>query len=467
MDNATNSRIIAAYCERTPRAARRHREALDRFPGGIVHDARHMRPYGITVERAQAARKWDVDGNEYVDYCGGHGALLLGHNHPKVIEAVQAQLARGMHFAAPNEPEVEWARLVQELIPSAGLVRFTSSGTEATHLAIRLARAATGRRKIVRFRAHFHGWHDHAAFGVANHFDGTPTPGMLSEVASSVVLVDPNDVDAVRTVLAADRDIALVMLEPTGASMGRIPTPPSVLASLREVTRDAGVLLMFDEVVTGFRVSPGGAQALYGVTPDITTLAKIIAGGMPGGAVAARRDILERIDFDAPANAGRERIAHQGTHNAHLISAAAGIATLGIIKSTDACQRANETAATLRARMNEVLEDEGVNWAVYGDHSMFHIFTNPSNRAIRPTRFDATSRQADLLKADTREDMLNKLRVAMLLHGVDLLGWRGGVMSAAHGDAEIDQTVAAWRASLRMMRDEGELPAGAIAAAPA
>ncbi len=467
MDNTTNSRIIAAYRERTPRAAQRHREALLRFPGGIVHDARHMRPYGIAVERAQGPRKWDIDGHEYVDYCGGHGALLLGHSHPKVMEAVQAQLARGMHFAAPNELEVEWARLVQELIPSAGLVRFTSSGTEATHLAIRLARATTGKRKIVRFRAHFHGWHDHAAFGVANHFDGTPTPGMLTEVAASVVLVDPNDVAAVRAVLAADRDIALVMLEPTGAGMGRIPTPPSVLAALREITQAAGVLLMFDEVVTGFRVSPGGAQALYGVTPDITTLAKIIAGGMPGGAVAARKDILELIDFDAPAAAGRERISHQGTHNAHVVSAAAGIATLGIIATTDACRRANDTAGTLRRRMNEVLEDEGVDWAVYGDHSIFHIFTNPANRSIRPTRFDAATVQAELLKTDKREDVLNKLRVAMLLHGVDLLGWRGGVVSAAHTDAEIERTLEAWRASLRMMKDEGELPASAKAAAPA
>jgi glutamate-1-semialdehyde 2,1-aminomutase len=319
----------------------------------------------------------------------------------------------------------------------------------------------------VRFRAHFHGWHDHAAFGVTNHLDGTPTPGMLAEVASSVVLVDPNDVAAVRALLAADQDIAAVMLEPTGAGMGRIPTPPSVLAALREITRAAGVLLMFDEVVTGFRVSPGGAQALFGITPDITTLAKVIAGGMPGGAVAARKDILELIDFDAPAAAGRERISHQGTHNAHAISAAAGIATLGIIATTDACRRANDTAEELRTRLNEVLEDEGVGWAVYGAHSIFHIFTNPANRSIRPTRFDAAAVQADLLKTDKREDMLNKLRVAMLLHGVDLLGWRGGVVSAAHTRAEVDQTVEAWRASLRLMRDEGELPANVKSVAQA
>ena len=465
MDTETNSRIIAAYCERTPRAAKRHLEALGRFPGGIVHDARHMRPYGISVDRANAARKWDSDGHEYVDYCGGHGALLLGHSHPKVVEAVQAQLARGMHFAAPNELEVEWARLVQQLIPSAGLVRFTSSGTEATHLAIRLARAATGRRKILRFRAHFHGWHDHAAFGVTSHLDGTPSPGMLTEVASSVVLVDPNDVDAVRRILATDRDIAVVMLEPTGAGMGRIPTPPSVPAALREITREAGVLLMFDEVVTGFRVSPGGAQAALGITPDLTSLAKVLAGGMPGGAVAARKDILGLIDFDQPA--GRERIQHQGTHNAHSISAAAGVATLGVIASTDACARANQTAAAIRTGMNEVLEDEGVNWAVYGEHSIFHIFTNPANRALRPTRFDAAAMQTELLKGDKREDMLNKLRVALLVNGVDLLGWRGGVVSAAHTQTDVDHTIRAWRAALRMLREESELPSRTMEAARA
>jgi glutamate-1-semialdehyde 2,1-aminomutase len=456
MDTITNSRIVAAYRERTPRAAKRHEEALGRFPGGIVHDARHMRPYGIAAERALGARKWCIDEHEYIDYCGGHGALLLGHSHPAVVAAVHAQLDRGMHFATPSTFEVEWARLVQQLIPSAELVRFTSSGTEATHLAIRLARAATGKRKILRFRAHFHGWHDHAAFGVTNHLDGTPTPGMLSEVASSVVLVDPNDVAAVRAVLAADKDIAVVMLEPTGAGMGRVPTPPAVLTALREITRGAGVLLMFDEVVTGFRVSPGGAQALYGVTPDITSLAKIIAGGMPGGAVAARKDILALIDFEQPA--GRERISHQGTHNAHAISAAAGIATLNIIATTDACARANATAERLRAGMNAALAEERVPWAVYGGHSMFHIFTNPANRAIDPLRFDAASLQADLVKGDKREDMLNKLRLAMLINGVDLQGWRGGLVSAAHTAAEVDATIAAWRASLRMMKDEGELP---------
>jgi glutamate-1-semialdehyde 2,1-aminomutase len=456
MDAFTNSRIVAAYRERTPQSAERAREAATVLPSGIVHDARFMRPYQLYIDRAEGARKWDVDGHGYIDYYGGHGALLLGHQHPKVVEAGAAWLRKGTHFAGGSEIEVEWARRVHEMIPSAERVRFTSSGTEATHLAMRLARASTGRRRIIRFRSHFHGWHDHAAFGVSNHLDGSPSAGVLPEVAAGIVLVDPNDVATVRR-LVAERGIAAVIVEPTGANSGKVPTPPAVLEELREITGSADTLLIFDEVVTGFRLSPGGAQALFGIKPDITTLAKILAGGMPGGAVAARKDILDWLDFDAAEASGRERIVHQGTHNANPVCAAMGVATLDIIRGSDACERANALGARLRAGMNEVLEEEGVPWAVYGEHSFFHFFTNPSGHAIRPTRFDAGKVPADWLKTDKREAMLNKLRIAMLLNGVDLKGWRGGILSAAHTDSDLDETLGAWRAALRLLKDEGEI----------
>ena len=210
-----------------------------------------------------------------------------------------------MHFAAGHELQNEWARLIQQLIPSAERVRFTSSGTAATMMAVRLARASTGKGKIVRFVSHFHGWHDHVAFGVKEHLDGTPTAGVLPDVAANVILVKPNDLAAVERVLAQQKDVAAVMIEPVGASSGAIPTSPAVLRELREITRRHGVLLMFDEVVTGFRVAPGGAQALYGVTPDLTTLAKIVAGGMPGGAVAGSR--ITRRPPARATNASRTR----------------------------------------------------------------------------------------------------------------------------------------------------------------
>jgi glutamate-1-semialdehyde 2,1-aminomutase len=281
--------------------------------------------------------------------------------------------------------------------------------------------------------------------------------GVLSDVADNVILVKPNDVAAVDRVLAQRNDVAALIIEPIGASSGAVPTPPDVLKQLREITRHRGVLLVFDEVVTGFRVAPGGAQGLYGVKPDLTTLAKIVAGGMPGGAVGGRKDILDWLDHEASSAAGRERIAHEGTHNAHPLSAAAGIATLKLIRDTDACERASATAARLRAGCNEILQDEGVPWAVYGTHSFFNFYTNPDNRPLEPTSFDAHRLPLEWFKPDKRESLLAKMRLSMLVHGIDLKGWRGGIVSAAHTDTDVDWTLDAWRKTLRALKAEGDL----------
>jgi glutamate-1-semialdehyde 2,1-aminomutase len=458
---AGESGILVAYRARTRRSLELHRKAAGLLPSGIVHDSRRTLPYGIYGAHARGSRKWDVDGNEYVDYYGGHGALLLGHQHPKVMEAISAQLGKGLHLAASNELEVEWARCIHEMVPSAERVRFTSSGTEATQLAMRLARASTGRTRIVRFQTHFHGWHDQVAFGVSEHLDGSPSIGVLQDVANATTLVAPNDVDGVERAIVSRGDVAAVMLEPTGSSSGAIPTSPEVLGALRDITRKHAVVLIFDEVVTGFRVSPGGAQALYGVIPDLTTMAKIVAGGMPGGVVGGRKDILDWLDFEAAAAAGHERISHQGTHNAHPLSAAAGITTLNLIRGSDACTKASASAAKLRAGMNQILEEEGVPWAIYGEHSFFHLYTNPSGSAVRASAFDASTLNVDSF-VGKNESMLAKLRLAMLVNGVDLKGWRGGLVSAAHTQADVEWTLDAWRQSLRALKDEGELPRTAM-----
>jgi glutamate-1-semialdehyde 2,1-aminomutase len=452
----SNSPIIAAYREKTPASARLAAEAAAVFPSGITHDSRHLRPHGIYVDRAEGARKWDADGNEYLDYFGGHGALLLGHNHPKVLAAIRDALAHGTHFGSSHALELRWGQLVQRLVPAAERIRFTSSGTEATHLALRLARAHTGKRRFLRFKTHFHGWHDHVVSGYNAHFDGSPTPGVLPEVAEMAVPLHPWDIDQVRTVLEGDHDIAAAILEPTGASFGMVPTRPEFLTALRELTAAHGVVLIFDEVVTGFRVAPGGAQAHFGVTPDLTTLAKILAGGLPGGAVVGRKEILERIDFEAAESSGRERIQHQGTYNANPVSAAAGLAALEIIAEGEACEKANAYAAALRPRLNEVLEDEGVPWAAYGSFSAFHLFTNPSNREVKPTAFDPFDHPIEDLRGN-RPGIAAKLRMAMLLGGVDITGWPGGTNSAVHGDEDLERTVGAFREALGMLRREGEL----------
>ena len=454
-----NSKIVAAYREHTPNSAIRAAEARDVFPSGLVHDSRKLDPYAFYVDHAQGSRKWDIDGNEYVDYFGGHGALILGHNHPVVQRAVHAQLDRGTHFGACHELEIRWGQLVKKLVPCAERVRFTSSGTEANLMALRLARAFTGKTKLVRFTGHFHGWQDHVAFGVSNHFDGTPTPGVLEGIADHVLLAPPDDIDATRRIFEAHDDIAAVILEPTGASFGQVPVTREFVADLREIATMHGAILIFDEVVTGFRIAPGGAQAHFGVTPDLCSLAKILAGGLPGGAIAGREDILELLDFEAAEKKGFEKIGHQGTYNANPMSASAGIAALELIAAGGVCEAASAQAASLRWQINQVFESEAVNWACYGEHSGFFIFTNPDNLPITPTGFDALRDGRDSLKHAHVGSLVTKLRLGIIVNGVDFSGKPGGVVSAVHSDADIEATAGAVRAAIRMLKDEGDLAA--------
>jgi glutamate-1-semialdehyde 2,1-aminomutase len=453
----TNSPIIAAYRAATPGSSAASEKASRLFPSGVTHDSRYIEPYGLYITRAQGPRKWDVDGNCYVDYFGGHGALLLGHCHPKVVAAVNQQIERGTHFGASHETEIAWAEWVMKLVPSAERVRFTSSGTEATMMAVRLARAFTGKSKLIRFKHHFHGWHDHMTSGYASHFDGSPTPGVLPGVAGELLLAEQNDPEGLARLLETNNDVAAAIIEPTGAHGAQLPIDPKFLTELRELTRQHGVVLIFDEVVTGFRVSPGGAQAEYGVRPDLTTLAKILAGGLPGGAVAGRKDILDLLDFQVTKASDREKISHQGTFNANPLSAAAGVAALEIVGTTDACARANRYSDTLCRRINEIFEEEHVPWAAYRMFSNFHIFTNPDRQAISPTRFDPLAQPAEALAGNRQAGVVHKLRLAMMTGGVDFNGSPGGIVSATHGEAELEDTLKALRNTLRMLRQEGEI----------
>lgn len=454
----TNSVVVTAYRQKTPGSERLAQEARELFPNGVTHDSRILEPYGIFVERAQGPHKWDVDGNRYVDYSGGHGALLLGHNHPQVVDATVRALAGGTHYGANHPAEIRWAQAVRRLFPSAERVRFTSSGTEATLMAVRLARAFTGRRLLLRFRGHFHGWHDQVTSGYTSHFDGAPTLGVLPAVAEQSVLVDPGDIAGVRAALTGQHDVAAVILEPTGSSFGQVPLSAAFVQELRAETEKAGVLLILDEVVTGFRVSAGGAQAAYDVRPDLTSLAKILAGGMPGGAVAGRKDILDLLDVVESRRAGREKIQHQGTYNANPVSAETGAAALELIEATDPGKQADEATAQLRAGLNAVIADEDLPWVVYGTSSGFHTFLNPDGLPIGPGRFDPADHDYHALKAQPAE-LARKLRLAMLVNGVDLNMRLGGFLSATHAPEDIAHTVGAFAESIRMVRREGELPA--------
>ena len=455
--NLKDSKLYQDYLAKTPASAQRFQQARELFPSGVTHYGRHLRPHPLFVSHAKGSRKWDVDGNEYVDYFGGHGALILGHSHPAIVEAVQQQMARGTHYGAEHDLEIEWATLIREMVPSAETLRFTSSGTEATHLALRLARAHTGKPKLIRFAAHFHGWHDHVAFGAPGPGINGPA-GILKEIVEQVIVVEPNDVATVEQILEERDDVAALMLEPTGASFGRVPTGGETLRRLRDTTTRHGVVLIFDEVVTGFRVSTGGAQSFYGITPDLTALAKVVAGGLPGALVVGRSDIFSSMDFGGDDQKTVDpAVPHQGTFNASPLSAAAGVAALQLLKDGTAIATANETAGKIRDGMNAVLRKLGARWCVYGEFSAIHIFTNPQRESITPRDILDGRIHWKTLKSGATPELVHKIRLGFLCQGVDVNGWPGGQTSAVHDGDDVDRTLVAFEKVLKQLAEEGDL----------
>lgn len=450
MERKGGSRIEEAYRRAFPTSSQLFPRAVKAIAGGVTHDARHLLPFPIYVRQAKGSRKQAVDGHELIDYWMGHGALLLGHQHPEVVKAIREQVERGTHYGACHELEVHWAEWVLELVPSAERVRFTMSGTEATQLAIRLARAYTKKAKIMKFEGHFHGWHDYAMTGWKPPYDQPSSSGVPSASLEDILLCPPNDLGEVEAALAGG-DVAAVILEPGGGSSGAVPTDPAFLKALRELTKKQGVVLIFDEVITGFRYAPGGAQEYYGVIPDLTALAKILAGGLPGGAVAGKAEILDLLAFrDDPAWNRHGRVAHQGTFNANPLSAAAGVATLTLIADGEAQRRAARAGRLLREGIDEVIKRVGVDAWVYGEASLFHLYLQPSRLGLRRESPD----HRVLLSYDL--NLYHQLRCALLLWGVDVHPFHGWI-SAVHSDEDLEKTIEAFEKALRMLQTEGLL----------
>ncbi|MEQ8371240.1 MAG: aminotransferase class III-fold pyridoxal phosphate-dependent enzyme [Alphaproteobacteria bacterium] len=452
---ATNSAIDRDWLAATPKSAALAAEARRLFPSGVVHDSRYVQPYGPYIERAAGAHKWDADDRRYIDYFAGHGALILGHNRPEVQTAVADALAHGTHMNGNHRWEIRWGQAIQALVPAAERVRFVASGTEATLLAVRIARAATGRDKVLRFRGHFHGWHDEMVAGYGSHFDLSPAPGVTSGATANALLVDPNDRQAVAEALATGR-VAAVILEPLGSTTGQVPIQSDFLHFLRDATEKAGSLLIFDEVITGFRCAPGGLQEAEGVIPDLTCWAKIVAGGLPGGAIGGRHELMERLDYDAAARQGFERIYHPGTFNGNPLAAAAGATTLELIPTTGACDHVNRLAADLRHGLNRLFRDTATPWACYGRYSAFHIFLNPEHPVSDPDGFAPEALSRAVL-ATKPPELMRKLRLALYLGGIDPSGWPGGLFTLAHSQEDVAATVAAFADALRMLRADGDL----------
>jgi glutamate-1-semialdehyde 2,1-aminomutase len=433
------------YADAFPRSRKLHEQARGIFPNGVTHDARHLEPFPVYVDRALGSHKWTVDGRELIDYWSGHGAILLGHSHPAVVEAVRQQMEKATHPGACHERELEWGQCVQRLLPSAERLRFTASGTEATMMALRLARLFTGRPRILKFAGHFHGWNDFLYPGAdAPHADAVP--GIPKQIADYTVIVPPNDLNRVEETLHNDPDIAGVILEPTGGHWSQVPMRGPFLRGLRDITTRLERLLIFDEVITGFRVSPGGAQGHYDIKPDLTTLAKILAGGLPGGCVVGRADILAHLEF----RSGKEKMRHPGTFNANPLSASAGIATLQLVAEGQVCARANAAARHLRQRLNTLFAERGAAWAAYGEFSAFKLLPNYQGPPPDGEDFLPYDGALDKLDGAPNAKLVHAFRQGMLLHGVDLMGL-GGMTTAAHTDADVELTVAAVGGTLDLL----------------
>ena len=418
---------------RTDRSRELYASALGLMPGGVNSPARAWTAVGghpLFVDRGEGARVWDVDGNEYVDYVCSWGPLVLGHAHPEVVAAVTEAAARGTSFGAPTERENTLAAMVSDSIPSMERVRFVSSGTEAGMSALRLARAFTGRDKIVKFEGGYHGHADallvSAGSGAAAH--GVPTSaGVTASFARDTLVADYNDAASVRAHFeAAPGQIAAVIVEPVAANMGVVPPAPGFLRDLRDITSRGGALLIFDEVVTGYRVCYGGAQGVYGVTPDVTTLGKIIGGGMPVGAYGGAKEIMDTVSPVGP-------MYQAGTLSGNPVAVAAGIRTLELLRQPGIYDGLEEKSARLADGLRGAFADAEVPLTINRVGSMMTLFLT----AEEVTGWPSVSA--------SDKDAFARFFHRMIEEGVYLppSGFEAMLVSTAHTDADIDATIAA------------------------
>ena len=404
------------------------------IPGGVNSPARAFGPVGgdpLFIVKGEEARIVDADGASYIDFVGSWGPLILGHAHPEIVAAVNAAAAGGTSFGAPTEIEVKMAQLVTEMVPSVEMVRMVNSGTEATMSAIRLARGHTGRNKIVKFEGCWHGHADSFLIqaGSSALTMGAPSsPGVTPGTAADSVTVPFNDLEAVEKAVVENRDeIAAVIVEPVAGNMGVIPPSPGFLQGLRDITAEMGIVLIFDEVITGFRVSQGGAQELYGVTPDMTTLGKIIGGGLPVGAFGGRREIMSDI---SPLG---KMVSQAGTLSGNPLAMTAGYETLRRLQEPGVYDVLEAKAQALETGILENLKALGLKYQTNRVGSIMTLFFTEAP----VTSFDAANACDQDLFARYFREMLNR--------GVYLAPsqFEAAFVSLAHSDADIDATIKA------------------------
>ena len=416
--------MLENYVSKTQKSMALYERAKKVLPAGVSYGIRFFEPYPFYTARARGSKLYDVDGNEYVDFWMGHGTHILGHSPQVVLEAVKRQIENGTHYGTSHELEVALAEQMVKMVPSAEMVRFTNSGTEANMYAIRLARAYTRRSKIIKFEGGWHGGYDALHVGVKFPFDVPESAGLTTGATQDTILAIFNNLEDVEAKTRKE-PIAAIIIEPVLGAGGCIPAEREFLKGLREICDEKGILLIYDEVITGFRLAPGGAQQYYGVLPDITVFGKILGGGFPVGAFCGRREIMERLN---PLVYERPNYSfHGGTFCANPVTMAAGLATLKALEDGSIITKLNEQGEKVRETLKEIFEAKDIDVQVTGAGSLFT--THFTGKEIKNA--------CDVFEADRKR--LAEYHTNLISRGVFFLPTHFGSISAAHTDADIEK----------------------------
>lgn len=436
-----------AYRQKTPLSEKLFKRAKEVMPGGISHNFHYFPPYPFYVKDAKGSKIWDVDGNEYVDLWMGHYTHILGHHSEVVVQAIEGQLREGIHWGILFERQIEWAELIRELIPCAEMVRFCCSGTEATMYAVRLARAFTGKNTILKIAGGWHGANSDLIVGIQPPYERQETLGLLPELQHYTKTIPFNDLpESLEIIHQNKKDLAGIIIEPVIGEGGFLPATMEYLKMLRSETERLGALLILDEVISGFRVSLGGAQEHFGMTPDLTTLGKIVGGGLPVGVVVGKREILEKTSPEKKGDKWERIVIGGGTFSFHPLTVAAGLAMLRYLRdhSEEVYPQLETKGETVRKGIQEALAREGLDAIMTGIGSLFQ--TNfPLQKGVTVNSPHAINRLTDVEKREV------EFRIRMLTKGIHVMHG-GGSLSLSHSDEDIERIIEAAREVAREMR---------------
>ncbi|MEM3699610.1 MAG: aspartate aminotransferase family protein [Candidatus Bathyarchaeia archaeon] len=412
------------YISKTQKSKALYERAKRVLPAGVSYAIRYFEPYPFYVAKAKGSKLYDVDGNIYIDFWLGHTALILGHSPPAVVKAVKRQIENGTHYGTAHELEIALAEQVAKMIPSAKMVRFTNSGTEANMYAIRLARAYTGRNKIAKFEGGWHGGYDALHVAVKPPLDIPESAGLTKGALQDTIVLPYNNLEGVRKKLK-NEEVAAILIEPVLGVGGGVFAEKEFLKGLRELCDEKGTLLIVDEVITGFRLAPGGVEQYFGVKPDITVLGKILGGGFPIGAFCGPAEIMEKVDtlrYQRP-----QYSFHGGTFAANPITMTAGLATLKLLEDGKLINRLNKLGDKIREQLTEIFEAKGIDVQVAGTGSIFNVhFTKEELKDVNA-----------VFRADRKK--LADYHSKLIANGVFFLPTHNGTLCTAHAKADIEK----------------------------